>query len=323
MSNILFSSLKNEGPFILEWVAYHLSIGFDRIVIASNDCTDGSDDVLEALDAAGVVEHIPNPLIGNMAPQLQAEARARRQGKFANGDYVMWLDLDEFLVLPPDIGSVPRVIAEMQARGADGLLLNWRIMGDSGFDGCPRGFVVDRFTGASLSQFRLNRPVKTLFRYSDAIAQLHLHRPIWSTTSGEDTRLINGWGQVLDDEYLTKRFRDGSPKGGVIPPKGEAILGRVNHYSVRTQRVYELKKQRGRGFFDAAENRNKRHTDKFYERFNKNTCENSDILQYRDQTMDRMSALLTNADIRKAHAHTVAYTMQAIDQPVTRKAFVA
>ena len=31
MSFTLFSAMKNEAPFLLEWVAYHKAIGFDRL----------------------------------------------------------------------------------------------------------------------------------------------------------------------------------------------------------------------------------------------------------------------------------------------------
>ena len=40
---------KNEGAFLLEWIAYHKSIGFTDIVILSNDCEDGSDEMLDHL----------------------------------------------------------------------------------------------------------------------------------------------------------------------------------------------------------------------------------------------------------------------------------
>jgi hypothetical protein len=33
---VLFSAMKNEAPFVLEWIAYHKAIGFDEIVICSN-----------------------------------------------------------------------------------------------------------------------------------------------------------------------------------------------------------------------------------------------------------------------------------------------
>ena len=58
----LISSVKDEGPFLLEWVAHHLVLGFDRILIASNDCSDGTDRLLAALDGAGYVRHVPNKL---------------------------------------------------------------------------------------------------------------------------------------------------------------------------------------------------------------------------------------------------------------------
>ena len=37
---------KNEGAFLLKWIAYHRLIGFTDIVILSNDCEDGSDEML-------------------------------------------------------------------------------------------------------------------------------------------------------------------------------------------------------------------------------------------------------------------------------------
>ena len=37
---------KNEGAFLLEWIAYHKVIGFSNIVVLSNDCEDGSDEFL-------------------------------------------------------------------------------------------------------------------------------------------------------------------------------------------------------------------------------------------------------------------------------------
>lgn len=37
----LMSCVKDEGPFVVEFVAHHLVLGFDRIMMASNDCSDG------------------------------------------------------------------------------------------------------------------------------------------------------------------------------------------------------------------------------------------------------------------------------------------
>jgi cellulose synthase/poly-beta-1,6-N-acetylglucosamine synthase-like glycosyltransferase len=40
---------KNEGRYLPEWIAYHLAIGFDRIVVYSNDPEDNQNEVLEAI----------------------------------------------------------------------------------------------------------------------------------------------------------------------------------------------------------------------------------------------------------------------------------
>ena len=57
---VIVTPMKNEGPFILEWVAHNLAIGADVIAIFSNDCTDGSDALLDRLDEMGKLRHFDN-----------------------------------------------------------------------------------------------------------------------------------------------------------------------------------------------------------------------------------------------------------------------
>ena len=52
LRHVLLSSMKDEGPFVLEFVAHHRVLGFDAIHIASNDCTDGTDLLLDVLAEA-------------------------------------------------------------------------------------------------------------------------------------------------------------------------------------------------------------------------------------------------------------------------------
>ena len=51
---------KNESAFLLEWIAYHKTIGFTDIVILSNDCEDGSDEMLDHLSKSGEIIHLRN-----------------------------------------------------------------------------------------------------------------------------------------------------------------------------------------------------------------------------------------------------------------------
>ena len=42
---LLVTTMKNEGPYILEWT-YHIAIGIDHFMIVTNDCTDGTNEIL-------------------------------------------------------------------------------------------------------------------------------------------------------------------------------------------------------------------------------------------------------------------------------------
>ena len=41
--------MKDEAMFVVEWVAYHLVIGFDTVVVCTNNCSDGTDALLDRL----------------------------------------------------------------------------------------------------------------------------------------------------------------------------------------------------------------------------------------------------------------------------------
>ena len=56
---LLVGIMKNEGPYVLEWVAHHLAVGFGNILIFSNDCDDQTDRILDRLDEMQLVKHCP------------------------------------------------------------------------------------------------------------------------------------------------------------------------------------------------------------------------------------------------------------------------
>ncbi|MGB0799936.1 MAG: glycosyltransferase family 2 protein, partial [Planktomarina sp.] len=45
----LVSTIKDEGPYLLEWLAYYKVIGFSHAEVFYNNCNDLSDDMLRAL----------------------------------------------------------------------------------------------------------------------------------------------------------------------------------------------------------------------------------------------------------------------------------
>ena len=50
--------MRNEGPFIVEWLCWYRMLGFNHAVVVTNNCTDHSPQLLDALQNAGLVHHI-------------------------------------------------------------------------------------------------------------------------------------------------------------------------------------------------------------------------------------------------------------------------
>jgi hypothetical protein len=60
MRCLLITTVKDEGPSILEWIAHHKRIGFDDINVYQNDSTDMMLRTLATLDQMGVIRYFDN-----------------------------------------------------------------------------------------------------------------------------------------------------------------------------------------------------------------------------------------------------------------------
>ncbi len=75
MKFIMATCVRNEGPYLLEWIMHYQLLGFDRIIIFSNDNNDGSDALLAALHEAQIIDWRPRVLLPEQSPQLSALAK--------------------------------------------------------------------------------------------------------------------------------------------------------------------------------------------------------------------------------------------------------
>ncbi|HJU19524.1 MAG TPA: glycosyltransferase family 2 protein [Stellaceae bacterium] len=241
---LLVATMRNEGPFILEWVAYHLAIGFTDIVICTNDCVDGSSELLDRLQDCAPVIHLRNPAGPGEKPQLAAYARAERLPVIAAADWAMVLDADEFLNIHVGEGAVPDLIAAVP--DATAFLINWRIFGNSGHREWRPGFVTGRFTRAARRADPVNGSFKTLFTRIDAYqCRLLPHQPRYPRPERlPELCYVNGAGAVLP-----RYFCDES-RGGFLQSEPGTVswkLAQINHYNTRSWEDYLVKHQRGGG----------------------------------------------------------------------------
>ena len=168
--------MRDEAPALLEWVAFQELIGFDRIVVFTNDCRDGTDAMLDRLAEIGApVIRRDNPAKSDEKPQPTALRAAQTDPAVIDTDWLMVLDCDEFLNIKPGAGRLPDLIAAVPD-GTEGIVVTWRIMGSNGHRDWNPGLVTESYTRGAPDDFRKGWGVKTLFRpFPDF--RLGIHRP--------------------------------------------------------------------------------------------------------------------------------------------------
>jgi len=319
---VLFSAMKNEAPFLLEWIAYHKAIGFDEIVICSNPSNDGTEELLVALGEAAQVTHIRSlPVHGRSAQQLASIAFSQQCG-YRDGDWYLWLDADEFLNVHTGDRTVGALVAAIGSQQC--ALVNWRIFGANGNETFPGRFVSADFVGASAEGFAGNDQVKTLYHHSKnfrGFARFGIHRPLVARNT--DLRLddvLVGTGATASDAYrMHLRWLKGVDSGGTARvADGELgwALAQINHYMVRTPDFFALKRNRGRGYKpDAVGGANLRHTPEFFETNDRNEAEDRTILHWQDAVTAGIERLLANPAVAAASARSAMLVKDIMANP--------
>lgn len=238
----LVASVRDEAPYLIEWVAHHRALGFDPILIYQNQSRDGSDDLLAALNAQGAIAYRDNSpdiayrpaRLGGQPPVIRALNRARKSDVLAECDYVLVCDVDEFLVLSCD--ASPAELLDRLDR-PDAVSFAWRVFGDNGCDRFDPAPVTDLFAlAARADNPGTARPywqVKTLFR-PDRTTLWKQHRPRftdgplrWLDAGGRDISAAMQAGHVLN------------------PPALERAA--MHHYHCKSRAEFHLKIMRGYG----------------------------------------------------------------------------
>ncbi|SDW82574.1 glycosyltransferase family 2 protein [Paracoccus sanguinis] len=234
---LMISTMRDEAPFVLEWIAYHRLIGFTDFLIYSNDCTDGTDALLDRLAALGIVTHVPNPRQGKKAIQWQALTRAKDHPLFRAADWAMVADVDEFLVIHAGDGRLDDLFAAVPE--AEGFVVTWRMFGSGGilrFDPAP---VTSQFRRAAPDRMiwplRASQ-VKTLFRVTPDVRRLGVHLPQGKAGAAIGAAWVDGNGARV-------RRRFGS---FTISTEPKYALAQVNHYALGSAESFLVKTRRGR-----------------------------------------------------------------------------
>lgn len=311
--HVLMSSLKNEGPFILEWVAHHRVVGFDAIYVASNDCSDGSDALLAALDRAGIIGHVPNEVAPGVIPQHAGYDRIRATHPIDRAEWLMMLDTDEFLNI--HIGQHRVQDLTMRAGAADIIAVSARSFSDLPQTHWEPGPVTRAFPMALRPHHRANQSVKTLTRDPARFRGIHNHHMVGYR--GKTSLQV-----FCAQDASTYPLEPGTPLGDKfrhIPKERVGYdLAQYNHYPIKTLDSYLLRQARGRGAAAKSDAENNRHTMEYFTlRAGRGQPEHS-IRRYDPQVEAMIADLLADPQIAAAHDACEAAHSAAIRHHVAR-----
>jgi len=289
----LMSSMKDEGAHVLEWLAYHRCIGFPRAVICTNDCSDGTDILLDRLAEAGLLAHLRNEVPPDTPPQHTAARLAMAYLAEANADWVLHIDADEFLNVRLGAGHLEDLLA--LADHADCIALAWRNFGDSGHGTWP-GATLPHFTRREAQPAPDETYVKCLFR-RPAFAAAWAHMP---TRPTGQPRLVNAAGEPIAADNL---FSD-RPRVRFFPvaraDRAETHAG-INHYGVKSPDLFALKRARGRGE-NTTGHQKYRPGSEWHRRANRNEVEDRAILRHWPATEAELARLRTLPGVAAAES---------------------
>lgn len=239
-------TVRNEGAFLIDWLAHHKAAGFTDFLVFSNDCDDGTDTMLDRLEEMGEITHVRNDGPWRQSPQWDALKRADRHPLKAAADWVLFLDIDEFVNIHTDDNTVPALFSALPE--ATAIPLTWRLFGNAGIITHEDRPVTEFFTRAAPPDMHWPWRAylfKTLFRNDGSYGKLGVHRP-----------------RQPDPERINRqRWFDGS--GREMPPLFHrnrifSVLGQqnyglaqLNHYALGSMENYIVKCDRGRANRDA------------------------------------------------------------------------
>lgn len=237
---LIATCMKDEGPFILEWLAWHRTIGVSDFVVFTNDCTDGTDLILDRLQDMGQLLHLPNPAItaGHSAYQPAALNYAHGLKAMREADFFMSMDVDEFINIRVGEGHLKDLL---QMTGPfDVLSMSEVNHGANGQEHYQEGWLLDLFPAhqSTTPGFRkARRGVKSLVWLSEKVERLRNHRPDMFNDRGP-LRWLDGSGR--DQTTLPA---DRGENG--LDCRGTYDLVRLEHFALRSLDSYLAKMHRG------------------------------------------------------------------------------
>lgn len=239
--NVIVGCMKNEAPYIVEWVAYHRAMGVDNFLIYTNDCSDGTSEILDRLQEMGVLQHRNNDNWKGNSPQQYALNQALKEPLIRYADWIIHIDVDEFINVRTGNGTLQDFYDAVP--DATNVAMTWRLFGHNDVTQLSDAFVIDQFDTCAPKYCPKPHTVwgfKTMFKNIGAYEKISCHRPNKLNEGFTDkVRWVNGSGRDMTKEVAKSGWRNSKKSIGYD-------LLQLNHYALRSAESFLIKRQRGR-----------------------------------------------------------------------------
>lgn len=203
--------VKNEAPYIEEWIEFHLLQGVGHFYLYDNESTD---DTLAILDNQykDVVTIIDWP---GSAQQLEAYEHAIKRCKDET-HWMAFIDCDEFLYATGS--TISRLLNNLSRNHFfSGLAVNWTFYGSNGHEEKPEGLVIENFTRR---QNGFDQHVKSIIYISDPDAAV-----------GNNPHAFKVREKVIGGTCVLSPL----PKEYALNQEGSIEHIRINHYHTKSK----------------------------------------------------------------------------------------
>lgn len=222
---------KNEGPYLREWIEYHLIVGVDHFYMYNNNSTDGYLEILQPYIDSGKVTLIDWPYQQGQMIAYRDCIEKRR----SDVNWIGFIDLDEFIV-PNRDNTVYDFLKRFNNRPA--VKLYWQLFGTSGrVDRERSGLVTEDFTvcwnkfdEVGKCFYNTAYDFKPQFKWNGGF-----HHGLWANWRGINLPPVNCFNEICQRGFEKAHERE-------FPIQ-------LNHYFTKSYNEYVEKASKGDVFF--------------------------------------------------------------------------
>ena len=309
--------VKNEGPFLLEWIAFHRLLGVTDFLFYSNDCSDATDELLDALADQGIVRHLPNPAEGRNY-QMEALKAAAQEDVVLNADWVWIADVDEFLNIHVGDHTIPALIDA--CGNPQAISLNFQFFANDGIDEFADKPVIEQFIRSHNPDLWCGESaieVKSLIRNDFPLQYYGAHRPFFKSKLPKKKRptWTDGSGRDVPHRFLVAANKRRIRK---FPAAGARDYATLNHYALRSLDSYLVKNDRG-----DVNRENRAFDDTYWRERNDPAWQDTSIHRYLPDLEREMAALMDLPGIGDLHAKAVQLHSAKRDELLAQESYQA